>query len=143
MAPATGLRHGGSRITMAHPAGGGGRTGPFGCGTIGRKEHLMHPMITAKLDEVADLCRRHHVRRLDLFGSGANGRFDPGRSDLDFIAEWEPAAPKTLATYFDLRDDLAALFDRDIDLLDARVKLENPYFAENVAESRQTIYAEP
>ena len=55
--------------------------------------------------ELADLCRRFGVRRLDLFGSAARGDFDPERSDLDFLVEFEPDArtARSLGGYFDLR----------------------------------------
>ncbi len=98
----------------------------------------MHPMITAKLDEVAALCRRYHVRRLDLFGSATTARFDPATSDLDFVVDFEPGP--TFREYFEFREALEALFDRSVDLVSAR-KIINPYFAESVETSRQTIYA--
>lgn len=31
----------------------------------------MHPLIEARREEIAALCRRHHVLRLDVFGSAA------------------------------------------------------------------------
>ncbi len=34
-------------------------------------------------------CRRNHVRRLSLFGSSLRADFDPDRSDLDFLVEFE------------------------------------------------------
>jgi hypothetical protein len=33
----------------------------------------MLPLIEAKKAELAALCRKHHVRRLDVFGSAARG----------------------------------------------------------------------
>ena len=42
-------------------------------------------MVEEKRRELDELCRRHHVRRFELFGSAATGRFDPARSDLDFL----------------------------------------------------------
>ncbi len=38
---------------------------------------------------VADFCRRHHIRRLALFGSVLSDRFGPG-SDSDVLVEFEP-----------------------------------------------------
>ncbi|PYX95689.1 MAG: hypothetical protein DMG63_18520 [Acidobacteria bacterium] len=40
----------------------------------------------------APLCRRFRVRRLALFGSSLSSEFDPGRSDLDFVVEFQPLA---------------------------------------------------
>jgi hypothetical protein len=42
-------------------------------------------IIESNLSAIAALCRRCAVRRLDLFGSAATGRFDLERSDLDFL----------------------------------------------------------
>ena len=40
-------------------------------------------------DEIADLCHRHHIRRLSLFGSVLREDFRPD-SDLDVLVEFEP-----------------------------------------------------
>ena len=40
-------------------------------------------------EEISALCRRYGVRRLELFGSAATEVFDPPRSDLDFLVEFE------------------------------------------------------
>jgi uncharacterized protein len=58
-----------------------------------------------------DLCRRFHVRRLDLFGSAATGRgFDPVRSDLDMLVTFDPLASADYAdAYFGPREALEAL----------------------------------
>ena len=46
---------------------------------------------TLQYDEKAleRLCRKHHVRRLDLFGSRAKGESNAG-SDVDLLVEYEP-----------------------------------------------------
>jgi hypothetical protein len=49
--------------------------------------------IASHREELRALCRRFHVRRLDLFGSAARGDFDPEHSDVDFIVEFERDAP--------------------------------------------------
>lgn len=64
----------------------------------------MHPLIDSKRGEVVDLCRQFRVRRLDLFGSGARGDFDPASSDLDFLVEFEPIPPAAYAdAYFSFK----------------------------------------
>ena len=44
------------------------------------------------------------VRRLDLFGSAAGDDFDPARSDLDFLVEFERGAPWAFKTYFGFKE---------------------------------------
>jgi hypothetical protein len=49
-------------------------------------------------DVLAELCRRHHIRKLSLFGSQLKGTARP-ESDIDLLVEFEPDA---LITYFDM-----------------------------------------
>ena len=49
----------------------------------------MASVLDAHLAEIPDLCRRFGVARLELFGSAASGAFDPQRSDLDFLVEFD------------------------------------------------------
>ena len=53
--------------------------------------------IALRRDELRAVCRRFHVRRLDLFGSAARGDFDPLRSDVDFPVEFDRTHPATVA----------------------------------------------
>jgi hypothetical protein len=81
----------------------------------------MLPLIEAKKAELAALCRRHHVRRLDVFGSAARGGdFDPARSDIDFLVEFDRSNPEamTLDSFLGLKDSLEALLGRSVDLVD-------------------------
>ena len=60
----------------------------------------MHAEIATRNEEVAKLCRRHGVSRLEIFGSDARGTdFDPARSDADLLVEFDqsqdPAAAST------------------------------------------------
>jgi uncharacterized protein len=87
------------------------------------------------------LCRQYHVRRLELFGSVAAGDDCPGESDIDFLVEFDPQEPGiSFDTYFGLRQALADLFNRPVDLVvDSAIK--NPYFRRSVDESKVLIYA--
>jgi predicted nucleotidyltransferase len=90
---------------------------------------------------LAALCRRFHVRRLDIFGSAANGSFDPSRSDLDFLVSFESCTPADhYERYFGLLESLQALFDRPIDLLESEA-VRNPYLLQSVNETRVLLYA--
>jgi len=92
-------------------------------------------------DSLARICRRCRVARLELFGSAARGEsFDAGRSDLDFLVEFEPLAPgEMFDAFFDLREALEREFGRKIDLLLAR-SLQNPYLLESINRNRVTLY---
>lgn len=89
------------------------------------------------------LCRRYHVKRLEVFGSATGGDFDPETSDIDFIVEFEPGHPigPWLAEYFDLKEALEALFGRSVDLVMSEA-VQNPYFKQHVERQRRVVYAD-
>jgi predicted nucleotidyltransferase len=99
------------------------------------------PMIDEHLAALADLCRRHHVLRLSLFGSATRDDFDPQRSDLDFLVDFE-ALPSGLYAdaYFGLLESLAQLFGRPVDLVVASA-IKNPYFWQSVDQTKTLLYA--
>ena len=102
----------------------------------------MVDLIERNRDRIADLCRRHGVRRLDLFGSAARGHdFDPATSDVDFFYEFADYGSTSLADqYFGLWEDLEAALGRKVDLVGAR-DAANPYFLEVANRHRVTLYA--
>lgn len=101
----------------------------------------MNPEIAKSLPALDGLCRRFHVRRLELFGSAATGRDRPGESDLDFLVEFEPLPRGSYAdAFFGLQEALEELFGRPVDLVvDSAIK--NPYFRQAVDQSRTLLYA--
>lgn len=101
-------------------------------------QSLLHDRRTA----IEDLCRRMHVRRLDVFGSGARGNFDPESSDFDFVVDFEQRlSPSEYAdAYFLLKEGLEQLLGRPVDLVTA-ASLTNPYFLDSVTASRENVYA--
>ena len=75
--------------------------------------------ITQHREELQELCRRFHVRRLDVFGSAARGDFDPARSDIDFLVEFA-VGKDDFARFIDFKEALEALLDRPVDLVDRK-----------------------
>lgn len=73
---------------------------------------------TAQVDELKlkDLCQRHHVRELSLFGSVARGNMRPD-SDIDILVEFLPEANVDLVDYASLMIDLSHLLGRKVDLV--------------------------
>ena len=91
----------------------------------------------AKLES---LCRRFHVRRLDLFGSAAINQMHPA-SDMDFLVEFDDTvASNRFDTYFELLESLKLLFGCPVDLVEPG-GLRNPYFIRRVNETRRPVYA--
>lgn len=89
--------------------------------------------------ELEKLCRDFHVARLELIGSAVTGQFDPARSDLDFLMEFEPGFDPNLKleAYLDFNARLEELFDRRVDLLFLSA-VRNPY-ARSQMEQQRTV----
>lgn len=100
-------------------------------------------MFTASAEQievVKGLCRRYHVRKLDLFGSAVTGDYDPKRSDLDFVVEFLPSArPAYADTFFGLLEGLEKLFGMPVDLVVGSA-VTNPYFRDEVEETSTPFY---
>ena len=100
----------------------------------------MLPLIEQNRTEIAALCRKYGVIRLDLFGSAASGRSFSPESDIDFFFQFD-ANPNGLADrYFGLTEDLELLLQRKVDMVsiqDAR----NPYFLQVANQHRTNLYA--
>ncbi len=100
----------------------------------------MSPVVGQKIEKLAGLCQKRRVSRLALFGSAAGDTFDPSRSDLDVLVEFESMPPPEHAdAYFGLSEDLERLFGVRIDLVEPRA-IRNPYFREAVERTQVVLY---
>lgn len=101
----------------------------------------MNPEINLHQPELEMLCCRFRVRRLELFGSAVSGRDIPGKSDLDFLVEFEPLPRGAYAdNYFGLLEALIVLFNRPVDLVVATA-IRNPYFLQSISQTKALLYA--
>lgn len=98
-------------------------------------------LIELNLQRIFDLCRSHRVKSLAVFGSILTDRFND-RSDVDLLVDFEPADPDKfdyVSNYFSFRDALELLFNRKVDLIEAK-GLRNKYFIANINRTKQLIY---
>jgi predicted nucleotidyltransferase len=105
----------------------------------------MHPAIEALVQErraeIDELCRRHGVRRLEVFGSAGGLWFEPARSDIDFLVEFaEHEDGRYADAYFGLAESLERVFGDPVDLVVASA-VTNPFFLEHIARTRTLVYA--
>ncbi len=102
----------------------------------------MITLVEERRVEVAEICRRYGVRRLDLFGSATATGFDPEASDLDFVVSFQRRDPPELFNrYFGLKEDLEALFGRGVDLVMEGALERDVRFVEEVSRTRMPLYA--
>lgn len=101
----------------------------------------MHSLISDNREAIAALCKRFHVLRLDVFGSAAAGGFDPSRSDVDLLVEFDDAMPiRRFRAYFELKAELEKLFGREVDLVEPG-GIRNEYYRRGIEATRERLYA--
>lgn len=88
------------------------------------------------LERIADFCRRHHIRRLALFGSVLRADFSVD-SDVDVLVEFEPEHVPGFA-FFAMEDELSAILGRTVDL--NTPGFLSPYFRAEVMARAETLY---
>lgn len=100
-------------------------------------------LIELNLQRIFDLCRKHKVKSLAVFGSVLTDRFNE-QSDVDLLVDFQPLDPDKfdyVTNYFDFRDALEQLFSRKVDLIEYG-GLRNKYFIASVNRTKQMIYGE-
>ena len=101
----------------------------------------MHPSILQHQKEIAKICKRFGVRKLEVFGSAARGDdFDEANSDADFLVEFKPHGQLgPLEEFFGLREELAKVIGRRVDLVEPRA-VRNPYILAQINQARETVF---
>jgi len=90
-------------------------------------------------DRIADFCRRHHIRRLSLFGSVLRDDFRPD-SDIDVLVAFEPGREPGFIGLAGMEFELSELVGG------RRVDMRTPedlsrYFRDEVVASAELQYA--
>ena len=86
--------------------------------------------------EIEAFCRRHHIRRLALFGSVIRDDFTPD-SDIDVLVEFEPGNSPGYA-FFGMQDELSDLLGRQVDLNTPQDL--SKYFRDEVLAEAESLY---
>lgn len=92
------------------------------------------------LDEnlVSEFCKRHHIRRLAIFGSALRDDFGP-ESDVDLLVDFEPGATPGLMRIAAMERELEEILGR------REVEMRTPgdlsrYFRDEVRASAVPVY---
>ena len=101
----------------------------------------MQPFITQNLDAIIELCRKHCVARLAVFGSSVRDDFDPQHSDVDLLVAFQQIDELAYAdNFFALLHSLDDLFARKVDLVTDKYVL-NPYLRKTIEADKVELYA--
>jgi len=98
-----------------------------------------HRKVQLPQHKIADFCRRHHIRRLAVFGSALREDFRPD-SDVDVLVEFDPGHTPGLA-FFGMEHELSELLGRKVDL--NTPQFLSPYFRDKVLAEAEVQYVEP
>jgi len=102
----------------------------------------MVEVVKNKIPEIIDLCKKHKVKSLYLFGSATDKKYFNDKSDVDFLYEYDKAKIKELEyadNYFDFLFSLQHILKRNIDLM-PNEKLKNPYLLKQINSEKIKIY---
>lgn len=96
-------------------------------------------LIELNLQQIFELCRRHNVKRLSVFGSILTDRFNDS-SDVDLLVDFDsPNIEDYVSNYFSFKDALMQLFNREVDLLEEK-GIKNKFLLRNLNQTKQVIY---
>ena len=98
-----------------------------------------HHGLAFSQERLAELCRRHQIRRLALFGSVLRNDFGPN-SDVDVLVEFEPGV-RTGLKFFAIQDELSEILGRQVDLNTPGCL--SKYFRAQVLTEAEVQYAAP
>ena len=90
---------------------------------------------------IVELCKRHGVARLEVFGSVLRTDFATGTSDIDLLVELIPMEPyERVDAYFGLLEDLHKQFGQRVHLVMAGA-VKNRFIADDIRQTKQLVYA--
>ena len=92
-------------------------------------------LIENNIQKIIDLCKRHKVHKLFVFGSVLTDRFNDD-SDVDLVVDFNKTEVEDyFDNYFDFKYSLQDLLGREIDLLEEQT-IKNPYLKKNVDSTK-------
>jgi len=88
---------------------------------------------------LSELCKRHRVKELFLFGSVLTEKFN-SESDIDLLVQFEKIDIfEYFDNYMDFKESLETLLGRPVDLLENQA-IRNPVFRKVVDREKRLIY---
>jgi predicted nucleotidyltransferase len=88
--------------------------------------------------KIAEFCRKHHIKKLAIFGSALRPDFRAD-SDIDVLVEFEPGQVPGLA-FFAMADELSEILGHKVDLNTPQCL--SRYFRDKVLQEAVVQYVE-
>lgn len=99
---------------------------------------MIPKILQSSKQKIAEICRRHQISELSLFGSQARGDFTAA-SDFDFLVEFFPDARIGLIEFGTIQEELEELVESQVDLV-PKSGLK-PLIKQTVLDEAEVIYA--
>ena len=89
--------------------------------------------------QIIELCDKHNVKELYLFGSVLTDRFNDS-SDIDMLIQFNQVELlEYFDNYMDLKEKLEKLFNRQVDLVENQA-IRNPIFRKVLDREKRLLY---
>lgn len=89
--------------------------------------------------QIFELCEKHEVKELYLFGSVLTDKFD-NSSDIDILIQFNQIdLTKYFDNYMDLKEKLEEILKRPVDLVENQA-IKNPVFRKVVDREKKLLY---
>ncbi|MBN8599003.1 MAG: nucleotidyltransferase domain-containing protein [Planctomycetes bacterium] len=92
-----------------------------------------------KTEMLPDFCRRWKVRQFAVIGSVLCPDFSDS-SDVDVVLTFAPDSAWSMFDIVTMRDELAVLFDRPVDIIE-EAAVRNPYMLASIRKTKRVLYA--
>ena len=102
----------------------------------------MVEVVENNIPAIIELCKKHNLKSLYLFGSATDSKYFNEKSDVDFLYEYDKPKIAELDyadNYFDFLFSLQSILNRNIDLM-PNEKLKNPYLSSQINSEKIKIY---
>jgi len=106
----------------------------------------MIEIVKYNLNEIADACKKHHVKELFLFGSAARPQDFTDKSDVDILVNFENLPLETNEQVFyvvenrdKLQENLKKIFKREVDLIEEK-NISNKYLKYFINKEKRLLY---
>ncbi len=98
----------------------------------------MNKNLVIPKDKIADFCRRHHIKKLSIFGSALRDDFAPD-SDVDVLVEFQKGCTPGFA-FFDMEAELSTIVGRKVEL--HTPNFLSRYFRDTVTKEAEVLHKE-
>jgi uncharacterized protein len=96
-------------------------------------------LIDKNINAIIELCDKHKVKELYIFGSMLTNRFSES-SDVDLLIQFGKVdLMDYFDNYMDLKEELETLLNRPIDLVENQA-IRNPIFRKIVDREKKLVY---